>query len=53
MDTIFTNSKKSKTPEPHRLLLNLQDRIDLVINRKLINMLPYLSLSLNIIYNIE
>ena len=29
MDTIFMNSKNSKTPDPHRLLLNLTDKIDL------------------------
>ena len=29
MDTIFINSKNSKTPAPHRLLLNLTDKIDL------------------------
>ena len=35
MDTIFINSKYSKTSEPHRLLLNLSDKIDL---KSLINM---------------
>ena len=29
MDTIFMNSKNSKTSDPHRLLLNLSDKIDL------------------------
>ena len=29
MDTIFMNSKNSKTSDPHRLLLNLIDKIDL------------------------
>ena len=29
MDTIFMNSKNSKTSDPHRLLLNLTDKIDL------------------------
>ena len=29
MDTIFTNSDTSKTFEPHRLLLNLLDKINL------------------------
>ena len=28
MNTIFMNSKKSKTSGPHRLLLNLTDKID-------------------------
>ena len=29
MDTIFRNSENSKTSDPHRLLLNLSDKIDL------------------------
>ena len=29
MDTIFMNSKNSKTSNPHRLLLNLLDKINL------------------------
>ena len=29
MDTIFMNSKNSKTPDPYRLLLNLTDKINL------------------------
>ena len=29
MDTIFMNSEDSKTSEPHRLLLNLADKINL------------------------
>ena len=29
MDTIFMNSENSKTSDPRRLLLNLQDRINL------------------------
>ena len=29
MNTIFMNSKSSKTSAPHRLLLNLGDKIDL------------------------
>ena len=29
MDTIFLNSENSKTPDPHRLLLNLLDKINL------------------------
>ena len=28
MDTIFTNSENSKTSDPHRLLINLTDKID-------------------------
>ena len=30
MDTIFMNSKNSKISNPHRLLLNLTDKIDLL-----------------------
>ena len=29
MDTIFKNSGNSKTSDPHRLLLNLSDKINL------------------------
>ena len=29
MNTIFMNSENSKTSDPHRLLLNLTDKIDL------------------------
>ena len=29
MDTIFINSANSKTSNPHRLLLNLSDKINL------------------------
>ena len=29
MNTIFMNSNNSKTSDPHRLLLNLTDKIDL------------------------
>ena len=29
MNPIFMNSKNSKTSDPHRLLLNLTDKIDL------------------------
>ena len=29
MDTIFINSGNNKTPGPHRLLLNLSDKINL------------------------
>ena len=29
MDTIFMNFGNSKTPDPHRLLLNLSDKINL------------------------
>ena len=36
MDTIFMNSRNSKTSDPHRLLLNLTYTIT---NREIINML--------------
>ena len=29
MDTIFMNSRNSKTSDPHRLLLNLSDNVTL------------------------
>ena len=29
MDTIFMNSKNSKTSDPHRQLLNLSDKLNL------------------------
>ena len=29
MDTIFMNTRNSKTSDPHRLLLNLSDKINL------------------------
>ena len=29
MDTIFMNLKNSKTSDPHRLLFNLENKIDL------------------------
>ena len=32
MDTIFMNSKNSRTSDPHRLLLNLTDKINLKKN---------------------
>ena len=34
MDTKFMNSKNSKTSDPHRLLINLSNKIDLKINEK-------------------
>ena len=34
MDTIFTNSKNSKTSDPHRLLINLADKLNLKKNGK-------------------
>ena len=34
MDTIFTNSENSKTTDPHRILLNLTDKIKLKRNNK-------------------
>ena len=38
MHTMFMNSKNTKTYDPHRLLLNLSDKINL---KKVINMLLY------------
>ena len=38
MNNIFVNSKKSKTSNPHRLLLNLTDTINV---KKVINALLY------------
>ena len=34
MDTIFMNSKNSKTSDPHRLLLNLTDKRNLKRSHK-------------------
>ena len=36
MDTIFMNSEKSKTSEPHVLILNLNDKLDLRRGEKII-----------------
>ena len=44
MNTIFMNSKNSKTSDPHRLLLNLADKTDLRRKDK------YVALSNLIIY---
>ena len=38
MDTMFMNFENSKTSDPHRLLLNLSDKIYL---KEVINMLLY------------
>ena len=35
MDIIFMNSRNSKTSDPHRLLLNLSDKIDLKRSEKI------------------
>ena len=45
MDTIFMNSQTSKTSDPHRLLLNLSDKMKF---KKLVNMLLYQTLSFTI-----
>ena len=34
MDTMFMNSENSKTSDPHRLLLNLADKINLMRSDK-------------------
>ena len=36
MNTIFMNSENSKTSDPHRLLLNLSDKINLKRSNKLL-----------------
>ena len=38
MNTVFMNSKKSKTYDPHRLLLNLADKTDLKRSEKYISL---------------
>ena len=38
MDIIFMNSGKGKTPDPHRLLLNLSDKINLKNSDKYVNL---------------
>ena len=45
MDTIFMNSENSKTSDPHRLLLNLSDKMKF---KKLVNMLLYQTFSFTI-----
>ena len=45
MDTIFMNSENSKTSDPHRLLLNLSDKVNL---KKVINILFYQTLAFTI-----
>ena len=39
MNTIFMNSRNSKTSHPQRLLLNLTDKIDLIRKNKYIALL--------------
>ena len=43
MDTVFTNFENSKTSDPHRLLLNLLDKINLIRSDKYVA-LPNLSI---------
>ena len=38
MDTVFMNSKNSKTSDPHRLLLNLSERLNLETSDKYITL---------------
>ena len=45
MDTIFMNSRSSKTPDPYRLLLKLSDKINL---KEEINMMIYQTLAFTI-----
>ena len=42
MYTIFMNSKNFKTCDPHRLLLNLSDKINLKRNMVLYQVLAYI-----------
>ena len=44
INTIFMNSENSKTSDPHRLLLNLTDKIDLRRKDK------YIALSNHLLY---
>ena len=37
MDTIFMNSKNSKTSDPHRLVFNFSDKIDLDKSREYVS----------------
>ena len=50
METIFMNSEKSKASDPHRLLLNLSDKINL---KKVISMFLYQTLVLSILVKIQ
>ena len=43
MGTTFMNSENSKTSEPHRLLLNLENKINLKRSKKYV-ILPNLSM---------
>ena len=45
MDTIFMNFKNSEKSGPHRLLLNLTDKINLINMLNVINMLLYQTLA--------
>ena len=36
MDTVFVNSENSKTSEPHILKVNLTDKLDLRVDKKVI-----------------
>ena len=45
MDSIFINYENRKTSDPHRLLLNLTDKINL---KEVINMLLYQTLAFTI-----
>ena len=38
MDTVFMNSKNSKTSDPHRLLFNLSERLNLETSDKYITL---------------
>ena len=36
MDTIFMNSENGRAPEPHTLKLKLTDKLDLILDKKVI-----------------
>ena len=38
MDTLFMHTKNSKTSDPHRLILNLKDKINLSRNDKYVSL---------------
>ena len=50
MDTIFMSSENSKTSDPHRLFLNLIDKINLKRSDKYFALLLYVALYLSIYY---
>ena len=51
MDTIFTNSDNSRTPEPHILKLELTDKSDLRLDKKVTALSNLSSITHGIILN--